>query len=84
MCRQLPRSGEEQELRPPDSQLEHILVDVEEHLSGLLWPRQGDGLVRKSQAGRATCAVVSPPASQVPSMTLGMSPTAPLIPSPHL
>lgn len=84
MCRQLPRSGEEQELRPPDSKLEHILVDVEEHLSGLLWPRRGDGLVRKSQAGRATCAVVSPPASQVPSVTLGMSPTAPLIPSPHL
>lgn len=84
MFRQLPRSGEEQELRPPDSQLEHILVDAEERLSELLWPRRGDGLVRKSQAGRATCAVASLLASQVPSVTLGMSPTAPLIPSPHL
>lgn len=48
MYRQLPRSEQEQGLRPPDSQLEHILVDIEEHLSGLLWARQGDGLVRKS------------------------------------
>lgn len=84
MYRQLPRSEQEQELRPPDSQLEHILADVEEHFSGLLWPRQRDGLVRQSQAGRATCAVVSPPASQVPSVTLGMSPTALLLPSPQL
>lgn len=84
MYRQLPRSEQEQALRPPDSQLEHILVVIEEHLCGLLWPRRGDGLVRKSQAGTATCAVVSPPASQVPSVTRGMSPTAPLLPSPHL
>lgn len=82
---QVPRSEQEQELRPPDSQLERILAEIGECLNGNPVVQVGRQPGKEKPGRESTCVGVSPPdASRVPSGTLGMSPVAALLISPHL